>query len=85
MLSAHRVKEISRRIANTGGRNFRPDVGAVLAGETLFDGVAIDFTRDLSPELPEILRDVLWRGLVKRWSGRAGRPLRVPSARIPSG
>ena len=65
MLNADRVTEVSRCIAHTGGRNLRPDVGAVLAGQTLFNGVAIDFARDLSPELRKILRDVLWRGLVK--------------------
>ena len=59
MLNAHRIQEISRRIANARGRHLRPEICAALAGDTLFNGVAIDFARDLPLELPKILRDVL--------------------------
>src|SRR5688572_30757055 len=65
MLNAHRIQEISGRIANARGRHLRPEVWATLAGETLFNGVAVDFARDLPPELPKILRNVLREGLVK--------------------
>ena len=65
VLHTNRIQKSSRIIADAGRRDFSPEVAAVLAPNSLFDRVTIDFAGELTPEFPDITVDIFRQRLLK--------------------